>query len=213
MLLLSPCCSPPPPHPSLESLADCCGPPSVSGGALFFHPLYHVGLWVVLCVSPVLHTSCGVLVESLMCSNVLVQSGSCAGVVTSGAPVTSVGPLRVDVLVHFVLQEKVHVGVSTVDGDGVQVSGLLLGCLVAAVHGRLMLLHVPCFVSFVAVPGPCRFLYATSTQRQLHHIMQDTLYTYTPIVNCQNAAPVMSVIVVSPQPVRGWLAVAALRYI
>ena len=46
-----------------------------------------------------------------------------------------------------------------------------VGCLVAAVHGWLLLFHVPCFVRFVVLPGLSCFLRVTQvTDMALHTI-------------------------------------------
>ena len=77
-------------------------------------------------------------VECLQCSYVHVQSGCCAVVVTSALHVTSVGRLRVTVLVRcvvFTVKEYLLVCGSSVDGEGARVSVLFMGCLVAAVRG------------------------------------------------------------------------------
>ena len=72
---------------------------------MFTHLLYHARLWAVLCVTLVLHTGCGVLVQYLICSHGRVRSSCCAVVVTLSWPLTSAESLRVNVwlLLHCVL--------------------------------------------------------------------------------------------------------------
>ena len=55
---------------------------------------------MLFCVTPVLHAGCGGMVQGLMSSHGRVQSNCCAVVVTLSLPLTSVGRLRVTVLVR-----------------------------------------------------------------------------------------------------------------
>ena len=78
-----------------------------------------------------------------MCSHVRVHTDCCAVVVTSSLPATRVGRLRVTVLVHCVSSPgrstcqvvARHLMGKVYTGTFVQVSMLIVGCLVTAVHG------------------------------------------------------------------------------
>ena len=90
------CSRPPPSHLAFFD----CGALPVWGGALFIRLSYHACLWDVLCVTPVLHTGCGVMLQGLICSHGCVQSSCCAVVVTFSWPRTSVGCCACALCVH-----------------------------------------------------------------------------------------------------------------
>ena len=78
-----------------------CGALPVWIGCFFFRLLHHASLWAVFCVTPVLHTSCGMM--GLICSHGRGQSSNCDVVVTLSRPRMSVGCLRDIVLMRCAL--------------------------------------------------------------------------------------------------------------
>ena len=67
---------------------------------------------------------------------------------------------------------QLHMQAMTVEGAGVQLSVWFVVCVIAAVHGwcvvqHMLLLRVPCFVSFVTLGIWC-FLRVTMTSGRCH---------------------------------------------